>query len=65
MSNCAAPFRTGARRLGVLLSREGIQLLSGTIHRILLRCYPVRELDPATKRSTIVERFIQKQNQPK
>jgi transposase InsO family protein len=43
----------GARKLAVLLGRQGIQLPSSTIHRILLRRGLVREADrhhPAVKR---------------
>jgi transposase InsO family protein len=43
----------GARKLAVLLGREGIELPAGTIHRILLRYDLVREADrhsPAVKR---------------
>jgi transposase InsO family protein len=43
----------GARKLAVLLRREGIELPAGTLHRILLRHDLVREVDrhnPAVKR---------------
>jgi transposase InsO family protein len=43
----------GARKLGVLLGREGIELPSSTIHRVLLRLGLVRTADrhtPAVKR---------------
>jgi transposase InsO family protein len=43
----------GARKLGVLLGREGISVLPGTLHRVLLRHGLVRTEDrrqPATRR---------------
>jgi transposase InsO family protein len=35
----------GARKLQVLLARDGVELTSSTVHRILLRCGLVREQD--------------------
>lgn len=44
----------GARKLGVLLSREGVRLPASTIHRILLRDELVREQD---RHKAAVQRF--------
>jgi transposase InsO family protein len=50
---CGGSIPTGARKLAVLLARQGIELPSSTVHRVLLRHGLVRDQDrhaPATTR---------------